>query len=97
LRSSPTTGATVSAAAGAEGAAFALDHEHANGVGGLDSGAKLFEFLGDREVDRIERRGTIEREGRDGPVDAQQRGIVGQGYRKRGCRHLKIPGLGWLT
>jgi hypothetical protein len=63
-------------AARAEGAAFALDHEHADRVIALDLGAELFELLRDREVDRVERLWPVERDGGDRAVDPEQRGVV---------------------
>ncbi len=41
-------------AAGAERAADAFDHQHANIVIGLDLGAELLQLLRDRQVDGVE-------------------------------------------
>ena len=41
-------------AAGAERAAFALDHQHPDIVGRLDLGAELLQLFGDRKIDRVE-------------------------------------------
>jgi len=40
---------------------------------------KLFELFRDRQVDRVERRGPVERDGGDRAVDPEQRGFVGGG------------------
>jgi hypothetical protein len=64
-------------AAGAEGAAFALDHQHLDVVRPFDIGAELCELFRNRQVDRVERCGAIERDGGDSAVDAKQCGIVG--------------------
>ena len=66
-------------AAGAEGAAFALDHQHADVVVGLDLGAELLQLFRDREIDRVERGGPVERDGGDRAIDPEQRRIVGLG------------------
>jgi len=66
-------------AAGGERPAFALDHQHANIVIGLDFGAELLEFLGDRQVDRIEGGGPVERDGGDCTFDPEQGRIAGSG------------------
>ena len=64
-------------AAGAEGAAFALDHQHPDIVIGLDLGAELLELLRDRQIDRVEGRGPVERDGGDRAFDPEQRRIGG--------------------
>ena len=56
-------------AAGRKGTAFALDHQHLDGVVGLDLGAELFELLRYGEVHRIEGLGPVQRDGGDRPVD----------------------------
>src|SRR5258706_16251583 len=54
--------------------------------------AEPFEFLGDRKVDRVERRGTVERDGCNRAINPQQCRIVGKGGGGMiGCRHLKAP------
>jgi hypothetical protein len=78
--------------AAAERAAFAFDHEHADIVGRLDLRAELFQFFGDRQIDRIEGTGTIERDRGDRAFDPEQRRIVGRGGGgMTGRRHLKSP------
>ena len=62
-------------AAGGEGAAFALDHQHPYRVIGLDLGAELLELLRDRQVDRVEGRGPVQRNGRDRTFDPEQSGV----------------------
>ena len=75
-------------AAGREGAAFAFEDHDPDVVGALDVGRELFELLRDRKVDRIERGGPVERDGRDRAVDPQQGGIIGLGD---GSWHLEYP------
>ena len=78
-------------AAGAEGAAFAFDHEHLDFVGGLDLGTQFLEFPGNGKIDGVEGRGAVERDGGDRAVDPQQGGIVGQRVGRNWRRHWKIP------
>ena len=61
-------------AAGREGAAFALDHQHPDIVVALDLGAELLELLRNRQIDRVERRGPVERDGGDRTLDPEQGG-----------------------
>src|SRR6185437_3714224 len=42
--------------------AVALDHQHPDFIRRLDLGAELLQFFGDREVDRIEGRGPVQRD-----------------------------------
>jgi hypothetical protein len=64
-------------AAGREGAAFALDHQHPYIVVALDLGAELLELLRDRQIDRVEGRGPVERDGGDRTFDPEQgRGVA---------------------
>src|SRR6476646_5012894 len=80
-------------ASGTEGAAFAFDHQHANGVVRFNLQAELFEFPGDRKVDRVERGRAIKPDGGDWAFDAEQRRIVGKGGGGGiGRRHLKSSG-----
>ena len=65
-------------AAGAEGAAFAFDHQHADLVIGLDLGGELLQLSRDRKVDRVEGSGAIEGDRGDRAFDAEQRRFVGQ-------------------
>ena len=79
-------------AAGAERAAFALDHQHLDIIGRLDIGAELFELFGDGKVDGIERCGAVQGESGNRALDFEQRGIVGQGCGGGRGRHGKNPG-----
>ena len=76
-------------AAGAEGAAFALDHQHPDIVVGLDLGGELFQLFRDRKIDRVEGRRPVQRDGGDRALDPEQRRIVGKGGGSRGHRHWK--------
>src|SRR6185437_7882708 len=80
-------------AARAEGTSFALDHQHPDLVGSLDFGAERLELLRDREIDRVERGGPVQRDGCDRTLDPEQRRVVGRGDGGRSGRHRKIPGL----
>ena len=62
--------------AGAEGAAFAFDHQHPDFIRRLDLQAELLELFGDRKIDRVEGSGPVERDGGDRTLDPQQRRIV---------------------
>jgi hypothetical protein len=56
---------SLQVAASAEGAAFTLDHEHPDGVIGFHLGAKLFQPFRNRQVDRVESRRPVQRDGGD--------------------------------
>ena len=75
-------------AAGREGAAFAFEHHDPDGIVAFDIECELLELLRDRKVDRIERSGAVEGDGRDWAVDPQQGGIIGLGD---GSWHLRNP------
>jgi hypothetical protein len=66
-------------APGAEGAAFALQHQHADAIVGFDLCGELLQLLGDREIDGVEGGRAVEGDGGDRTVDRKQRRI--------GCGH----------
>lgn len=62
--------------AGAERAAYALDHEHPYIVGRFDFRAKLLELLRDRKINGVERGRPVERDRGDRTIEAEQGRIV---------------------
>jgi hypothetical protein len=66
-------------AAGAEGAAFAFDHQHPDLVRRLDLRAELLELFRDRKIDRVEGGGPVEGDGGDRALNPEQCRIVRQG------------------
>ena len=66
-------------AAGREGAAFTLDHQHTDIVVALDLRAELLELLRNRQIDGIEGRGPVQGDGGDRTLDPEQGGGVGGG------------------
>ena len=79
-------------AAGAEGAAFALDHQHPDVVIGLDLGAELLELLA-RSTGRSELKaaGRLSVMVRDRAFDPEQRRIVGSGGGMHRMSALRRP------
>ena len=65
-------------AAGAERAAFALDHQHPDIVRRLDLRRQLLELFRDRKIDRVERGRAVEGDRGDRTFDPEQRRIVGK-------------------
>jgi hypothetical protein len=61
-------------AAGREGAAFALDDQHADSVVALDLRTELLELLCDRQIDRIEGCGPVQGDGGNRAIDPEQGG-----------------------
>ena len=65
-------------AAGAERAAFALDHQHPDIIGRFDLRAELLQLFCDRKIDRVEGARAIEGDGGDRSFDPEQCRIVGR-------------------
>ena len=65
-------------AAGAERAAFALDHKHPDVVGRFDFRGELLELFRDRKIDGVERGRAVERDRGDRTFDPEQGRIVGR-------------------
>ncbi len=78
-------------AAGAECAALAFNHEHADVVVGLDLRTELFELLCNRKIDGVEGTGPVERDRGDRAFDPELSRIVGKGHSGViGRRHLNL-------
>jgi len=78
--------------AGAEGAAFAFDHQHPDFIRRLDLQAELLEFFRDRKIDRVEGSGPVERDGGDRTSIRSNAGSSGRELAGViSCRHCKEP------